>query len=237
MRRREFIAGLCGAAACPVVALAQQAAMPVIGYFSARSPVTDGPMLSAFRQGLNDTGFVEGRNVAMEYRWAEGRDDHLLELAHDLVRRRVAVIVTTGGESTARAVKAASSTIPVVFISGIDPVESGLVASLSRPGGNLTGVSSILLSLIPKQIGILGELAPNALFIGALIGPDRIAKLEDAARAVGRRMIILSASTDADIDVAFEAFIQQRVQALLIGPGVTSIVISVVLTLILRLFS
>ena len=196
--------------------------MPVIGYFSARSPVTDGPMLSAFRQGLNDTGFVEGRNVAMEFRWAEGRDDRLLELAHDLVRRRVAVIITTGGESTARAVKAATSTIPIVFISGSDPVESGLVASLSRPGGNLTGVSSILSPLVPKQIGLLSELAPSAILIGALVNPEsliRIAELEDAARAVGRRLIILKASTDADIDVAFEAFIQQRVQALLVTPG------------------
>jgi putative tryptophan/tyrosine transport system substrate-binding protein len=222
MRRREFIKLMGGiGAAWPLTARAQQSAMPVIGYFSARSPVTDGPMLSAFRQGLNDTGFVEGRNVAMEFRWAEGRDDRLQELAHDLVRRRVAVIVTTGGESTARAVKAATSTIPVVFISGIDPVESGLVASLSRPGGNLTGVSSFLLPLIPKQIGLLSELAPNAVLIGALIGPEtfRIAKLEDAGRAVGRRLIILKASTDADIDIAFEAFIQQRAQALLIGPG------------------
>jgi putative ABC transport system substrate-binding protein len=222
MKRREFITLLGGvAAAWPLAARAQQP-MPVIGYFSARSPVTDGPMLSAFRQGLNDTGFVEGRNVAMEFRWAEGRDDRLLELAHDLVRRRVAVIITTGGESTARAVKAATSTIPIVFISGIDPVESGLVASLNRPGGNLTGVSSILLPVIPKQIGLLSELAPNAILMGALIGPAtafRIAELEDAGRAVGRRLIILKASTDADIDVAFEAFIQQRVQALLVGPG------------------
>jgi putative ABC transport system substrate-binding protein len=222
MRRREFTALFGGAlAAWPVVARAQQP-MPVIGYFSARSPVTDEPMLSAFRQGLNDTGFVEGRNVAMEFRWAEGRDDRLLELADELVRRRVAVIITTGGESTARAVKAATSTIPIVFISGIDPVESGLVASLSRPGGNLTGVSSILLPLIPKQIGLLSELAPNAALIGALVGPEtafRIAELEDAGRAVGRRLIIFKASTDAEIDAAFEAFIQERVQALLIGPG------------------
>ena len=196
--------------------------MPVIGYFSARSPVTDGPMLSAFRQGLNDTGFVEGRNVAMEFRWAEGRDDRLLELAHDLVRRRVAVIITTGGESTARAVKAATSTIPIVFISGSDPVELGLVASLSRPGGNLTGVSSILSPLVPKQIGLLSELAPSAILMGALVNPEsliRIAELEDAARAIGRRLIILKARSDADIDVAFEAFIQQRVQALLVTPG------------------
>jgi len=221
MRRRAFITLLGGAAAWPLAARAQQP-MPVIGYFSARSPVTDGSMLSAFRQGLSDTGFVEGRNVAMEFRWAEGRDDRLLELAHDLVRRRVAVIITTGGESTARAVKAATSTIPIVFISGSDPVESGLVASLSRPGGNLTGVSSILSPLVPKQIGLLSELAPNAISMGVLVNPEsliRIAELEDAARAVGRRLIILMASTDADIDVAFEAFIQQRVQALLVTPG------------------
>ena len=220
MRRRRFITLLGGAAAWPLAARAQQP-MPVIGYFSARSPVTDVSMLSAFQQGLNETGYVEGRNVAIEFQWAEGRSDRLLELAHDLVRRKVAVIVTTGGESTARAVKAATSTIPIVFISGIDPVESGLVASLSRPGGNLTGVSSFLLPLIPKQIGLLSELAPNAVLIGALISPEtsRIANLEEAGRAVGRRLIILSASTDADIDVAFEAFIQQRVQALLIGPG------------------
>jgi putative ABC transport system substrate-binding protein len=221
MRRREFITLLGGAAAWPLAARAQQP-MPVIGYFSARSPVTDGPMLSAFQQGLNDTGFVEGRNVAMEFRWAEGRYDRLLELAHDLVRRRVAVIITTGGESTARAVKAATSTIPIVFISGTDPVESGLVASLSRPGGNLTGVSTILSPLVSKQIGLLSELAPSAILMGVLLNPEsliRIAELEDAARAIGRRLIILKARTDADIDVAFEAFIQQRVQALLVTPG------------------
>jgi putative tryptophan/tyrosine transport system substrate-binding protein len=221
MKRREFITLLGGAAAWPAVARAQQP-MPVIGYFSARSPVTDVRMLFAFQQGLNETGYVEGRNVAIEFRWAEGRLDRLPELAHDLVRRKVSVLVTTGGESTARAAKAATPTIPIVFISGSDPVESGLVASLSRPGGNLTGVSSILSPLIPKQIGLLSELAPNAVLIGALVSPEslvRIAELEDAGRAAGRRLIILKASTDADIDVAFESFIQQRVQALLVTPG------------------
>ena len=218
MKRREFITLLGGAAAWPAVARAQ----PVIGYFSARSPVTDVRMLFAFQQGLNETGYVEGRNVAIEFRWAEGRLDRLPELARDLVRRKVSVIVTTGGESTARAAKAATPTIPIVFISGSDPVESGLVASLSRPGSNLTGVSSILSPLIPKQIGLLSELAPNAVLIGALVSPEslvRIAELEDAGRAAGRRLIILKASTDADIDVAFETFIQQRVQALLVTPG------------------
>src|SRR5262249_10506322 len=135
--------------------------------------------------------------------WAEGRYDRLLELAHDLVRRKVAVIVTTGGESTARAAKAATSSIPIVFISGSDPVESGLIASLSRPGGNLTGVRSILSPLMPKQIGLLSELAPNAILIGALVSPEslgatattRIAELEDAGRAVGRRLILLKADT------------------------------------------
>jgi putative ABC transport system substrate-binding protein len=227
MRRREFITLVGGAAAWPLAARAQQAAMPVIGYFSARSPVTDTRMLSVFREGLKETGYVEGRNVAIELRWAEGHYGRLLELAHDLVRRKVAVIVTTGGESTARAAKAATSTIPIVFISGSDPVESGLVASLNRPGGNLTGVSSILSPLMPKQIGLLSELAPNAFLIGALVDPEalaaaatsRIAELEGAARAVGRRLIILNARTDAEIDVAFEAFIQQRVQALLVTPG------------------
>jgi ABC-type uncharacterized transport system substrate-binding protein len=225
--RRDFFRLIGGtAAAWPLAARAQQP-MPVIGYFSARSLVTDGRMLSAFRQGLSETGYVEGRNVAMEFRWAEGRYDRLLELAHDLIDRKVAVIVTTGGESTARAVKAATSSIPIVFISGSDPVESGLVASLSRPGANITGVSSILSPLMPKQIGILSELAPSAVLIGALVDPEslgatansRIAELEEAGRAIGRRLVMLKASTDADIDVAFETFIQQRVQALLVAPG------------------
>jgi putative ABC transport system substrate-binding protein len=227
IRRREFITLLGGAAAAwPLAARAQQP-MPVIGYFSGRSPVTDAPMLSAFRQGLSETDYVEGRNVAIEFRWAEGRYDRLPELVHDLVRRKVAVIVTSGGESTAQAAKSATSTIPIVFNSGGDPVEAGLVASFSRPGGNLTGVSSILSTFMAKQIALLSELAPKAVLIGVLVNPEdlgamvgsRITELESAGRAVGRRLIILKASTDVDIDVAFEAFIQQRVQALLVTSG------------------
>src|SRR5262245_3544030 len=143
MRRREFIALFGGAAAWPLGARAQQPALPVIGYFSGRSPVTDGPMLSAFRQGFSEAGFVEGRNVAIEFRWAEGRYERLPQLVHDLVSRKVAVIVSSGGEASAQAAKAATSTIPIVFNIGGDPVEAGLVASFSRPGGNLTGVSSV----------------------------------------------------------------------------------------------
>src|SRR5882672_3615940 len=197
MRRRELITLLGGAAAAPsllwpLAARAQQGSMPVIGYFSGRSPVTDVPMLSAFRQGLNDTGYVEGRNVAIEFRWAEGRYDRLPELALDLVRRKVAVIVTSGGESTAQAAKAATSTIPIVFNAGGDPVEAGLVASFSRPGGNLTGVSSLLATIMPKQFGLLSELAPKAVLIGVLVNPenlgvmaeDRIAEIMSAARTV-----------------------------------------------------
>src|SRR5262245_48339980 len=223
--RRELLAVLGGAAAgWPLAANAQQPAMPVIGYFSGRSPVTEGPMLSAFRQGFSETGFVEGRNVAIEFRWAEGRYERLPELVHDLVSRKVAVIVTSGGEASAQAAKASTSTIPIVFNIGGDPVEAGFVASFSRPGGNLTGVSSISTTLMPKQFGLLSELAPKAILIGVLVSPEtlgamaetRIAEIMSAGRAVGRQAIILKASTDVDIDVAFEALIQGRVQALLV---------------------
>ena len=228
MKRREFITLFGGAAVVwPLAARAQQPAMPVIGYFSGRSPVTDGPMLSAFRQGFSETGFVEGRNVAIEFRWAEGRYERLPELVHDLVRRKVAVIVTSGGEASAQAAKAATSTIPIVFNTGGDPVEAGLVASFSRPGGNLTGVSSVTTTLMPKQFGLLSELAPKAVLIGVLVSPENlgamaeshIAEIMSAGRAVGRQAIILKASTDVDIDVAFEALIQGRVQALLVTSG------------------
>jgi putative ABC transport system substrate-binding protein len=226
MKRRELIALLGGAAAWPLAARAQ-APMPVIGYFSGRSPVTDVPMLSAFRQGLGDAGYVEGRNVAIEFRWAEGHYDRVTDLVHDLVRRKVAVIVTSGGEATAQAAKAATSTIPIVFNTGGDPVDAGLVATFSRPGGNLTGVSSIVTALHPKQFGLLSELAPKAVLVGALVNPEslgamaeaRIAEIMSAGHAVGRQTIILKASTDVDIDVAFEAFIQRRVQALLVTSG------------------
>jgi putative tryptophan/tyrosine transport system substrate-binding protein len=227
IQRRALITLLGGAAAWPMGARAQQPPMPVVGYFSGRSSVSDGPMLSAFRQGLSETGFVEGRNVAIEFRWAEGRYERLPELVHDLVRRKVAVIITSGGEAPAQAAKAASSTIPIVFNTGGDPVEAGLVASFGRPGGNLTGVTSVATTLMPKQFGLLSELAPKAVLIGVLVSPEnlgataesQIAEIMSAARAVGRQAIILKANTDVDIDVAFEALIQGRVQALLFTSG------------------
>jgi ABC-type uncharacterized transport system substrate-binding protein len=229
VRRRDLICFLGGAAAAswPLTARAQQPSMPVIGYFSGRSPTTDGPMLAAFREGLGETGYVDGKNVATEFRWARGQYDHLPALANDLVRRNVAVIVTSGGDPTAHAAKAATSTIPIVFNAGGDPVESDLVASLNRPDGNLTGVASILSTLMPKQFGLLSELLPQAAVIGVLVNPEnfgrtiasRIADMEVAAREVGRQLIILKASTEVDIDAAFASLVRQRAQALLVTPG------------------
>src|SRR6202795_3070030 len=170
MRRRKVIAILCGAAvARPLVTRAQQMAMPVIGYLSAGSPDPCAQSLTAFRQGLGETGYVEGENVAIEYRWAEGRYDRLPALAADLVGRKVDVIAALGGTSSALAAKSATSTIPIVFSVG-DPVERGLVASLARPGGNLTGVSS--LDLTPKRLDLLSELVPQARVITLLVNPN-----------------------------------------------------------------
>jgi putative tryptophan/tyrosine transport system substrate-binding protein len=171
--RRDFITLLGGAAAAwPLAAHAQQPAMPVIGYFSVRSPQSDVPYLAPFRQGLNETGYVEGKNVAIEFRWGGGEYDRLPGLAEDLVRRRVAVIVTSGGPLSALAAKAATTTIPILFVSR-DPVQDGLVASFSHPGGNVTGVVTLLDSPT-KQLGLLRDLVPNAAIIAALVNPDDI---------------------------------------------------------------
>jgi putative tryptophan/tyrosine transport system substrate-binding protein len=226
MTRREVITLIGGGAvAWPLAARAQQAAMPVIGYFSARSPESDVPMLAAFRQGLNETGYIEGKNVALEFRWGEGQYDRMPTLVEDLVRRQVAVIVTSGGEISALAAKAATATIPIVFNGGDDPVQFGLVASLNRPGGNLTGVASFTRVLGAKQIGLLRELVPTTPTIAFLVNPNeptaesQISDAQTAAGVVGQPLIILRASTEGEIEAAFATLVQQRAGALLVAAG------------------
>ena len=226
MNRREFITMLGGAAAAwPLVARAQQQAMPVIGYFSARSSESDVPYLAPFRQGLNETGYVEGKNVAIEFRWGGGEYDRLPGLAEDLVRRRVAVIVTSGGPLSALAAKAATTTIPILFVSR-DPVQDGLVASFSHPGGNVTGVVTLLDSPT-KQLGLLRDLVPNAAIIAALVNPDDInditgswiKDIQAAARAVAQQLLVLTATTEPHIDTAFATLVEKHAGALVVGVG------------------
>jgi putative ABC transport system substrate-binding protein len=225
MRRRAFLSLLGGAAVCPLAARAQQSAMPVIGYLSARSAESERPMLDAFRRGLNDTGYVVDRNVAIEFRWGNGQYDHLRALADELVRRQVAVIVTAGGEQSALAAKAATAQIPIVFNVGLDPVRVGMVASVSRPGGNATGVTSSLYELGAKQLGLVRELVPKGAVIGMLVNPvdpwseSVTANTQAGARAVGQQLVILNASTEAEIDADFAALIQKGGAALLVSPG------------------
>jgi putative ABC transport system substrate-binding protein len=225
MKRREFIILLGGAAAWPVTARAQQPATPVIGYLDAGSPEPNAPLLAAFRKGLSEAGYVEGRNVAIEYRWAQGQTDRLPELAADLVRRRVSVIVTGDGTSTALAAKATTATIPIVFITGIDPVDSGLVTALNRPGGNATGITHMNAQLEPKRLALLHELVPRAVRFAALVPNDpsrgsTVGKdLEAAASAIGAKIEFLAASTSREIDAAFASLKQKRAEALLIHPG------------------
>jgi putative tryptophan/tyrosine transport system substrate-binding protein len=225
MRRRNFIKGIVGSAATwPLVAGAQQPSMPVIGWLGARSPKESASVVAAFHKGLNEAGYVEGRNVAVEYRWAELHYDRLPALATDLVARRVSVIAATGGGASLLAAKAATATIPIVFVAGdLDPVNSGLVSSLNRPGGNITGVMLLLTVLGAKRLEVLHELVPNAGAVGVLINPANPSAaaetkdLQGAARALGMELHILSASTDGDLNAAFATFVQQRVGALLIG--------------------
>jgi putative tryptophan/tyrosine transport system substrate-binding protein len=220
MNRRAFIAALSGAAAWPVTARAQQLPIPVIGFLSSGSP--DAIAYPAFHQGLNETGYVEGRNVAIEYRWAEDQYDRLPALAADLVRRQVAVIYSAGGNASARAAKAATATIPIVFTTGGDPVRAGLVASLSRPGGNLTGFTQFATDLEAKRLQLLHEAAPIAATIAVLVNsahPDVETQLSDAhaaAQTIGRPVVVLKASNERDIDAAFATLVEQRAGALLV---------------------
>ena len=224
MRRREFI-GLVGGAAVawPMAGRAQQPGMPVIGYFSARSPESDVTMVAAFREGLKEAGYIEGKNVAIEFRWGLGQYDRLPALAEDLVTRRVAAIVTSGGETSALAAKAATTTIPIVFVSGGDPVQAGLVASPNRPGGNITGVTSLLSALGGKQLGLLRELVPKASIIGLLMNPNeptsesQVGDVQVAAREIRAQLVFLRASIERDIDAAYAILVEQRAGALILG--------------------
>jgi putative ABC transport system substrate-binding protein len=211
---------LAGAAAYPLLAGAQQKAMPVIGYLGSESPAPFAPFVDAFRHGLSETGYIEGQNLAIEYRWAEGRYDRLPALAADLVGRDVDVIAAFGIPS-ALAAKSATSTIPIVFSVG-DPIERGLVASLARPGGNLTGLSLINVDLMPKRLELLAELVPQPGVIALLLNPNNantkrsIRDLEEAARAKGVQLIILKAGTENEIDAAFASLVQLHAGALLV---------------------
>jgi putative tryptophan/tyrosine transport system substrate-binding protein len=226
MRRREFITLLGGAAvAWPFAARAQQPAMPAIGYLDAGSAEPNAPLLSAFRKGLSETGYAEGRNVAIEFRWAEGRSDRLPELAADLVRRRVALIVTGDGTQTALVAKAATATIPIIFMTGVDPVETGLVASLNRPGGNATGITHMNALLEPKRLALLHELVPRAVRFAALVpnapltGSTIVTDLQAAASVIGGQIEVLAATTRGEIDAAFASLEQKRADALLVSAG------------------
>jgi ABC-type uncharacterized transport system substrate-binding protein len=226
MKRREFMMLLGGAAAAwPLAARAQQQAMPVIGFLSTRSPDTDAQLMVSLRQGLSAGGFVEDRNVAVEYRYAQGQPSRLPSLASDLVRRQVAIMVTTGGTQAALAAKSATTTIPIVFSIGADPVKAGLVPSLNRPGGNLTGVTTSYDESAPKRLGLLREILPKSTIIGVLVNPtDPITangetnEMREAARSVGQQVEILQASTERDIDAAFASLIRMRANALIVAP-------------------
>ena len=224
MRRREFITLLGGtAAAWPLVASAQQRATPIVGFLDVRSPEAMGDRLIAFRQGLNDTGYVEGDNVTIAYRWAENRTERLPELAADLVRLKAAVIATQGPPA-AFAAKTATSTIPILFVVALDPVALGLVASLGRPAGNLTGINLFNQELTPKRLALLHELVPQAKRVAVLVDPadaanteSTIRDVETAGRAIGLQIKILNAGRSRDIAAAFAAIAEDRQDALFVG--------------------
>jgi ABC-type uncharacterized transport system substrate-binding protein len=224
LKRREFITLLGGAAAWPLAARAQQAAMPVIGFLSGGSAWDFEYWAAAFRKGLADSGYVEGRNVFIEYQWAEGRYDRLPTLAANLVNRQVVLIAATGGMASVLAAKAATTSIPVVFATGADPVKFGVVASLNRPGGNATGVVFFNNELGPKRLQVLRELAPHARTIAMLVNPNNpnskldVEHVQSAARSLGLELLVLNASNERELDAAFARLVEQRAGALIVAP-------------------
>jgi len=224
IRRREFIFALGSAAAVwPLAARAQQPAMPVVGFLSSRSPNESASAVAAFRQSLSEAGYIEGKNLAIAFRWAGGQYDRLPALAADLARHQVAAIFATGGNPPAFAAKAATATIPIVFLIGSDPVKFGLVASLNRPGGNITGVTLFTSLLVAKRLELLHELVPTATKIAILVNPNnsntepdtKVAQI--AASSLRQQLVVLSASSESDIDTAFATLVQQRANALVVN--------------------
>jgi putative ABC transport system substrate-binding protein len=224
IRRRDFITLLGGTAAWPVVARAQRPAMPVIGLLSPASPDAFAHYMRAFRLGLKDSGYVEGENVAIDYRWAEGQYDRLPALAAELVRRPVAMIAATGGPSSALVAKAATTTIPIVFNVGEDPVRLGLVASLARPGGNLTGINFFSLELVAKRLGLIRELMSGATRIAVLVNPANpvnaettTRELQAPARDIGLQIKVLRAASNSEINAAFATLVREQLDAVFVG--------------------
>jgi putative tryptophan/tyrosine transport system substrate-binding protein len=224
MRRREFIAGLGSAAAWPLAARAQQSAIPVVGLVHGGSDDASADRMRAFRKGLNETGYVEGQNVTVEYHWLEGQYDRLPALMADLVRRHVAVIATPGNTNASIAAKAATATIPIVFGAAEDPVKLGLVASLARPGGNATGVNFFSAELVAKRLALLHELLPKTVRIAVLVNPTNgstaevtLRAVQEAARVMGLQIYALNASTSREIDAAFATLARERLDVLFVG--------------------
>jgi putative tryptophan/tyrosine transport system substrate-binding protein len=223
MRRRDFISLVGGSAvAWPLAARAQQPAMPIVGWLSTRAASKSTYLVAAVREGSKEAGYSEGQNVALEFRWGEGRYDRLAAYADELVHRRVAVILTVGGDPAAQAARAATDTIPIVFVSGSDPVKVGLVASLNRPGGNITGVHMLLLGLGAKRLSLLHELLPTVNPIGALVNPSfrdaqtQLGDVEDAAKSLGLNLRLMKASTELELDTAFADLAQEKIGAALV---------------------
>ena len=225
MKRRAFIRLVGGAATWPLVARAQQPVMPVIGYLHIGSPEVLPDRLAAVRRGLSEVGFVEGRNIAIEYRWADNQNDRLSELAADLIRRHVNIIVAPGGTRAALAAKGLTTTIPIVFSASVDPVQSGLVQSLNRPGGNVTGITDMATDVAGKQLELLHELLPGAVRFALLVNPSgastevTITEVQSAASAMGRQIEVLRVRTPGEIDTAFRTLKQKEADALLVSPN------------------